>query len=245
MLKPVAFLFCIFYFLSSVSAQEKITTFGFVIKPIFPSSYFRTSAKTFSDNGVGFTIDQRSGFSAGGVIRKGITKTLSFETGINYVKRLYDLEISTGSFTGKSEYKIVGYEIPVQALVFIQLSKEIWMDVALGPSLDMYPSDVTTYSTYFLHVANRNSSSVFNGGLLANLGWEYRTTKSGYIYIGACYHRSFTDIYTSTVGYYNSRTDIKPVGQGSTALSGDYLTFDIRYYFHEDPAKVKIRKKKK
>ncbi len=31
----------------------------------------------------------------------------------------------------------------------------------------------------------------------------------------------------------------------STFLSGSYLTVDLRYYFHEDPDKVKVRKSRR
>lgn len=225
-------------------AQENVTTFGFVVKPIFPSKYFRTGPKDFSVNGVDFTLSQQSGFSAGAVVRRGLTKTLSFETGINYVKRLYKLQIKDSAFTGKSNFKIIGYEIPIQLLVFVQLSQTIWMNAALGPSIDIYPSDIETFGDYFVHISKRNShASVFNAGMLANIGWEWRTKKSGYIYLGACYHRSFNDTYNSTIGYIRDPYALKPYAQGSTGLSGDYLTFDLHYYFHEDPEK-KVKAKK-
>lgn len=31
----------------------------------------------------------------------------------------------------------------------------------------------------------------------------------------------------------------------STLLSGSYLTVDLRYYFHEDPDKARLRKSRK
>ena len=152
-------------------AQKDVTTFGFVFKPIFPSKYFRTGPIDFSANNVDFRITQKSGISMGGVVRKGITKTLSIETGINYVKRNYDLVITDSVFTGKSDFKIVGYEIPLQALVFIQLSKDVWMNVALGPSIDLYPTDIETFSFYFKQVSNRTHNyRVLHTGLIANIG---------------------------------------------------------------------------
>src|SRR4051812_22303723 len=70
-----------------MNAQERVTAFGLVVKPIFPSNYFRTGTVEITDNNVDFKLTQKSGFSAGGVIRFGLSKTLSLETGINYVKR--------------------------------------------------------------------------------------------------------------------------------------------------------------
>jgi hypothetical protein len=227
----------------TIHAQERVTTFGIVVKPIFPSSYFRTGPKEATDNNIKFTLSQYSGFSAGGVIRKGINKTLSLETGISYVKRLYNLEIKDTSATISSDFKIIGYEIPVQALVFIRLSKEIWMDAALGPSIDIFPSDVRTRNNHFLQETRRKSQqNIFNLGLIANIGWEWRTAKSGYIYAGGSYHRSFSNPYTTSAVYIRDVAATKPDGLNTTPLAGDYLTFDIRYYFHEDPKPKKVKK---
>ncbi len=234
----------LFLFSNEIKAQKDVTTFGFVMKPIFSSKYFRTGPTDIADNGINFNLAQQSGFSAGGVLRWGLTKSLSFETGINYVKRNYQLKITDSTSTRKSDFKIVGYEVPLQALIFIQLSEDIWMNAALGPSIDMFPSDVSTSDDYFAQQSIRNSNTgVFNLGIIANLGWEWRTKKNGYIYLGACYHRSFNDTYTTTIGYINDPKAKEPYAQVQTGLTGDYLTFDIRYYFHEDPEK-KAKKKK-
>lgn len=228
----------------SIQAQENVTTFGFTVKPIFSSKYFRTGAKNFDNNNVSFTIEQRSGFSAGAVIRKGLTKTFSLETGISYTKRLYGLSITDSNYSDKSDFKIIGYQIPIQALVFIRLSRTVWMNAALGPALEIFPSDVQSFNDRFLHEAVRNNRpGVFNAGLNANIGWEWRTAKSGYIYIGSSYHRSFTDLYESSVAYWRQPDKPTPYALGKQALAGDYFTIDLRYYFHENPERKKPKKK--
>lgn len=225
----------------SAFGQERVTTFGFGYKPIFPSTYLRTGPKDFSDNGIDYTIAQKSGFSAGGIIRFGLNNRISFESGIMYTKRNYDLTIRDTAFTGLSDFKIIGYEIPVNTLVFIQLGQQMWMNVTLGVSLDLFPSDIYTTDIYYRHYSARNNTA--NGGLNAGTGVEYRTKKSGYFYFGLAYHRSFTHIYDSLVEYYPDHTLAKPpVSIGRTSFQGDYFTFDIRYYFHEDPAKKKSKK---
>ncbi|MEP7263554.1 MAG: hypothetical protein ABI772_03610 [Bacteroidota bacterium] len=224
-------------------SQERVTTFGIVVKPVFPSRFFRTGPKESINNNVNFKISQNAGFSAGGVIRKGLTKTLSIEGGINFVKRLYELQITDGSFTGTSDYKVIGYEIPLQALVFVQLSRQIWMNAALGPSLDLFPSDVTTNDTYFIEETRRKSQRhILNPGVIADIGWEWRTEKSGYFYLGASYHRSLNNIYTTYVAYIRTPGATSADALNSTPLTGDYFTFDIRYYFHENAAAKKVKR---
>jgi hypothetical protein len=238
---PSILRFLPFLFLSSLFpifllSQENIFTAGFQYKPIFSSEFFSTGTKTISQNGIDFSVSQKSGFSAGMILRRGFTKRFSFETGINYTKRNFSLSITDTSFTGKSRFTIIGYEIPVQGMIFLQLAKHIFMNTAFGLSLDMYPSNIATADSYFKHNSNRHS--LFQYSLLANLGYEYRTEKRGFFYVGASYHLPFTYFYLSTFNYLPKQEIAK------MKLRGNYLTVDFRYYFHEEPLKPKKKKKK-
>ncbi|MFI5219719.1 MAG: hypothetical protein ACHQNT_09540 [Bacteroidia bacterium] len=222
-----------------MSAQDNVLTAGFQFKPIFSSKFFNTGPQSKDSSGVNFILTPNSGYCAGMIIRYGITNKVSFESGINYVKRTNEITIKDGGFKGVSKFSIIGYEIPVSGLVFIQLGEKVFMDASLGASFDFFPSDVESEDYYFKHFGRRQYW-VF-ASVLANLGWEYRTEKSGYFYLGASYHRPFKDIYSSTIGYYVN--DDYVTGQ-QFLISGNYLTFDIRYFFHEDPLKKKAKKKK-
>lgn len=226
--------------IGSAYAQERVTTVGIVIRPVFPSKYFRTGPVVTNDNNVQFTLKQNSGFSAGGAIRYGISKTFSVESGISYVKRGYDLDIVDSSAVFSSSHKVIGYEIPLQALVFIRLSKQLWMNVGMGPSLDLFPSDVRRTGAHFVQETRRkSSSSIARAGVLASLGWEFRTTKSGYIYLGSSYHRSLSNIYTTYVVYLRNPNSKIADASSINPLNGDYLAIDLRYYFHEKPKEKK------
>lgn len=218
-------------------SQANIFTAGFQYKPIFPSAFFSTGTKTLTENDITTSISQKMGFCGGMIIRRGFTKKISLETGINYTKRNFSLSITDTTFTGRSNFTIIGYEIPVQGMIFLQMSDRIFMNTSGGLSLDMYPSNIKTKDTYFEHVAARHS--VFQFAALANLGWEYRTEKKGYFYWGASYHLPLSYFYKSYIKY-------KPTDRTSQMkLGGNYLTVDVRYYFHEDPMKPKVKKKKK
>ncbi|MFM7015049.1 MAG: hypothetical protein ACKOX3_01865 [Bacteroidota bacterium] len=226
----------------SLLGQINTTQFGFCYRPIFSSSYFRTGPKDFENNNIYYTLAQHSGYSTGVLVRRGITKKLTFESGILYVKRNYDLTIKDTNDIYKSDFSIIGYEIPLSALIYIQLDPKIWMSASMGGSIDIFPSDIFTYEpTYMLQFSARKSK--INAGVLANLGWEYRNGKKGTYYFGASYHRSISTIYDTMVEYYEQRDFGKlPDSKGKTTLQGDYLTFDLRFYFHENPDK-KTKKK--
>ena len=219
------------------SAQENIFTAGFQYKPIFASSFLGTGPKTVSQNGIDFSVSQKFGYCTGMILRRGFTKKISLEFGINYVKRNYGLSITDTTYTGKSNFTIIGYEIPVQGLIFIRLGEKLFMNASAGLSCDMYPSNIATSGTYFKHHSTRYS--LFQSSVLANIGYEYRTVKNGYFYLGASYHQPFTYFYQSSINYtpVNEVTHMK--------LRGNYLTLDFRYFFHEDPLKPKKEKKKK
>ena len=233
--KYFVLLFLLFRSITSYS-QENTFTVGFQYKPIFPSAFFSTGTKTIYQNEVDFSISQKVGYCAGMIIRRGITKQVSVETGINYTKRNFSLSIIDSTFTGKSVFTIISYEIPLQGMIFLRLADKLYMNTAFGATLDMYPSNIATNDTYFQHFSKRHG--VFQSSVLANLGFEYRTTKSGYFYVGASYHLPFSYFYASSIKYTPRQEIVR------TKLRGNYLTIDLRYYFHEDPLKPKKKKKK-
>ncbi len=219
-------------------AQKRVLTAGFQFKPIFTSNFLNTGPINIDQDSVSFNIKQKFGYCLGMVVRYGVTKTVSFETGINYVKRNFDLNVTTDTVNESGDFGIVGYEIPLKGLVFIQLAKKLYMNGGAGISLDFYPSDISTQGDYYKHLGLRRR--IMTPSYLANLGFEYRTEKSGYFYLGASFHRPFRDIFISYLQY-------EPILQGpraETLLSGNYLTVDIRYFFHDVPVEKKYKAKK-
>ena len=219
---------------SEVKAQANTITAGFQYKPVFATKLLITDPPLQTINNVDFSLNQRSGHCFGMVVRRGFSKTLSFETGINFTKRKYRLTIHDSSFTDVSYFSTVSYEIPALLLVYIRLGK-VYMNASMGAVLDMFISDLGSSDTSFSQSTLRRN--LFKPGLLANIGYEYRTVNSGYFYFGVSYHRPFGSIYSTTVTYHTTEMQ--------TTLSGSYLTIDLRYFFHEDPIKKKTRKDRK
>lgn len=135
-------------------SQERVTTFGIQVKPLIPSTLLGTGLEELVGESNDYQMQQRVGYSFGGVMRKGLTKWLSIETGISYVRRNYEARVFNpiSNFSDTTQFRIIGYEIPVTGLVFVQLAERIYMDGALGIALDMFPSDVEStgknYSFY-------------------------------------------------------------------------------------------------
>ncbi|MCC6384074.1 MAG: hypothetical protein LC117_05005 [Bacteroidia bacterium] len=223
-------------------AQENVLTAGVQFRPFFTNKFFRTGAQSKDSSNVNFTITPKGGFSAGGVVRYGFTGTLSFETGINIIKRPHDLNITktidgNTIITTHTRFTSISYEIPVCILVFLQLSDHLFMDAGLGLSMDFYPSHLFTYGENFQQYSRRKNWMF--PAVNASLGYEWRTEKSGYFYIGSSYHNPFSEIYTSTIGYYENGRYL--TGQ-QFLLSGNYLSIDFRYFFPQDPLKKQKKK---
>lgn len=231
------FTFTFFVLASSFTstAQKGVTTVGIQYKPIFPVTFVGTGNQHSESGSVRFDIKLKSGFNGGMMVRHGFTDLLAFEAGINYVKRNYSISIHDSDFAGESRFRLIGYEIPLSFLVYIRLGEQIFMNASMGPSLDMFASNVQSHDYYFKHVSFRRS--IFQPAITANLGWEWRTEHSGYLYFGASYHRPFEYTYLTKVEYVNRGKDVET----DQRLLGNYLTVDFRYFFFEDPLKNKRR----
>ncbi len=206
-------------------SQKGMTTVGIQIKPIIPFSTLTKDELINDADDVHFETSVHSGFTAGLVVRHNFTNLIAFETGINYCKRKYSLRITDADLVSQSYFRIISYEIPAMLMVYAQLGEKIYINGSLGPTMDMFASDIETFDTIYRHVAFRQH--VFQPALAANAGCEYRTEKSGTFYLGASFQRPFSYIYLSKVGYYGNNKQVIVENE----LSGAYITIDLRYYF--------------
>ena len=220
--------------------QAVLTTFGIQAKPVIPFTYLDSKVNLERAN-VTSSIELDGGYAFGMCVRVALTKTIALETGLGQIQRRYSFTLNndTANYSETAKVRYIGYELPITALIFIRLGERAFMNAALGFSADFYPSDAQRDVERGRIYMFRNRWAQL--GVIGNLGVEYRTVKSGTFYLGATFHRPFNALSTVDVTYYGSNFFPYPV-RGS--LSGAYLTADLRYYFHEDPAK-RIRKKTK
>ncbi len=233
------FLLLIASMLSTVlHAQENVTTFGIQYKPIIPTRVFNSGFTALSDDNWNIEIGPKFGHNFGMVIRRGLSKRWSVESGINFVTRNFQVDASYNDTTfTDTDFKLIAYEIPIKGLVYIQLGDRLFLNTALGFSIDMYPSDIVTADVHFDHFTARRNW--VQSGLIGNFGVELRTKEKGYFYLGGTLHRPFTELASTHLTYHRLPNTID--SRVSLNLKGSYFTVDLRYFFHEEAVK---RKKK-
>lgn len=224
--------------MAGACAQAGVATVGIQAKPVIPFTYFDPVSRVDVPPLSG-SAEITGGFGFGMAVRVGLTKAISLETGISQITRRFDVAFAndTNGYAITDRIKLVGYEVPVLAMVYIRLGRNTWMNNALGLSADLYPSDaVRTQDFSRVYLARRSWASF---GVVANIGFEYRTPKSGWFYLGATYHRPFGDIAQAEFTWYDASAFGTTVVAG---VAGSYLTADVRYYFHNDPDKARRRR---
>tara|TARA_B110000285_G_scaffold156813_1_gene174949 strand:+ start:154 stop:822 length:669 start_codon:yes stop_codon:yes gene_type:complete len=211
-------------------AQKGTTSFGLQLKPIVPVSYFQAGPLNLSDTIVDIEIKQKLGYSMGMIIRHNITNLISFETGINYVRRNYAIAATSkiGTLNDQLEFGFVNYEIPLQALVYVQLSKRIYMNVSSGIGLNAYPSHVISSGENLLLEQLSLRGRIIGLSYLANIGFEYKTEEKGNFYLGASLVTPLSPITETKIKYeYQNAT----FSEFTAFLNGNYITIDLRYFF--------------
>lgn len=225
--------------------QERLLTVGFQYKPLLSSQFFGSGPVENTKDILKAEIKPIWGHNYGMMIRRGFTKSISYEVGINYVKRNYRLtctDLDSG-FTSSGTFSLVSYEIPNQMLIYVRLGERFYMNNAFGVALTAFASDVESYAeNRRFHELSLLTTRWFSASMIANVGFEYRTEKSGFFYIGASLQRPFKNIANTTVTYEKTNLLLYSV---PLSLSGAYLTLDFRYFFHEQPVKEKKNKSKK
>jgi hypothetical protein len=221
---------------SQLNAQKDVTTVGFMFKPMLPIDFFTGGTQsTFTPE---FSTDVRliGGHVGGMIIRRGLTNTLSLETGIHFNRRSFSLTFNDNTdpeILGDASFRMIGYEIPLNLLVNIRLGTKLWINTAAGLGLDFFPSDIETgVPNRFNHYSERRhwAQLAFN----VNFGFEYRTEKDGIFYFGASYHQTTSDF---TLTDYRYTAPNNQTYFSNTTLAGSYISLDFRYFFNEPPKK--------
>jgi hypothetical protein len=227
-------------------SQMNVTTLGIELKPLFSSSFVGAGAVESQVGKIRSVMTPESGMNFGMVVRHGISRSWSIESGICWVRRNFMWQTFNGELENplSARFRMICYEIPFQALVFVKLGERLFMNGSGGVSIDLYPSDVESFvSTHidsvFFDVQHRTFRTRWlQTALLVNYGFEYRSVRNGYFYLGASYHRGFNEIATSLIRYERAGDPEQLI----LPMSGNYLTLDFRYFFDERPRKGSSKK---
>lgn len=212
--------------------KEKFPSyFGLQFKPLIAGNFLGSSQLKLNNEQFFAVVNQKFGYTFGANVRIGLTKLISLETGINQVVRNYNIDFSIpdSNLYVQNDISFLNYDIPFNALIYIQLSDKIFMNGSLGGSMVYNPSDVATKlalqgGNVFIQEGRRFSKVGFE--MNANFGGEYRTEKNGIFYVGISGRIPLKPIYQIAAVY--ERQSYSKVAVGN--LIGTYVSFDFRYY---------------
>lgn len=225
---------------SQIKHKTKIPSyFGIRLSPVFPTQFIGEKITDLKLEGtdsynISSTITQKTGFSFGGTVRAGLTKLLALETGLNFTQRNFDLDMALpdSSLTASNSLKFVQYDLPINALFYIQLSQSWYMDASLGAAITFSPTHVGTISSpkkrhEFEHTGLVNKKVGFD--LNANLGFEFRTEKDGFFYIGGSARVPFQPLFDIYLVYNYTGSAVQKVMKGE--VDGSFLAIEFKYFF--------------
>lgn len=214
------------------SRKQRVPSyFGFQYKVLFPTRFIGEPELALSGDGFESTTKQKIGYSFGGTVRVGLTKLIALETGINLNQRKFEIDMAVpdSGLYNTATLGFIEYDIPVNGLIYIQLSERWFMNASLGLSVNFKPTDVqTTFSdgyNGFIHtgVATKKVGLDLN----ANLGFEFRTEKSGFFYLGGSGKVPFWPLFSMVADYRYQGYSNRLFGD----VDGSYLSLDLKYFF--------------
>jgi len=224
--------------ISTFAQQSKVKVpsyFGFQVKPIFPAKFIGTSSIQTNVEGFHTTLRQTTGYSFGGVVRVGLTKLIALETGINLTQRTYkyDTSIPDSNVFATGRLRYLTYDIPLSALFYIRLTDKVYMNVSLGAALVYNPTVAGSkimpdgYHDFRQYALGKKVKAEAIG----NVGFEYRTEKSGIFYLGAAARIPIGPLFYLKSEYryqgYYLETDAENQGK----VSGAYIALEVKYFF--------------
>jgi len=217
----------------SQSKKERIPSyFGFQVSPVFPTAFIGSPTLQLSGQGFETTLTQKMGYRFGATVRAGITKLIAFDTGINYTQRNFalDMAMPDSNSYAKDTMTFIEYDIPMNALVYIQLSEKWFMNTSLGMALTFKPTDIQVYNKpggyhYYHHVGIVQKKIWFDFN--ASVGFEFRTEKDGFFYLGGTARVPFSPLFVLLADHSYQGNSIQLYGN----VDGSFLSIDFKYFF--------------
>jgi len=234
-MKKLIIIFCCLIVSQAFSQQRRVKVpsyFGFQIRPVFPTQFIGDPVLNLQKEGFETTLSQRLGYGFGGTVRAGITELIAIETGINYTQRSFDL---TMGYPDSSSFAVdtltfIEYDIPINALIYIKLSDQWYANASLGFLLSYKPTDIGSFNQpggkhYYKHTGLTRSKLGFD--VNANVGFEFRTEKNGFFYLGGSGRVPLAPLFDLVADYIYDNNIIRVIGE----VDGSFLSIDFKYFF--------------
>lgn len=235
---------CTICFVQTAEAQwpkKHQNYFGFLFKPLIPFGIVGDRPFEMEDQEIGgfeTTISPSFGYTYGGVVRIGLSELLAIESGINYTKRNFraDYNLPDSNVVGKDEVGFVNFEVPLNFLVYIKLSDKFYMNTSLGSSVNFNPSNIrstTNPEGAHLFIIEGRRFNFFTFDVNANVGFEFRTEKKGFFYLGISGKLPLVPAFQIATEY---RNDVHSQVAYSS-VEGATFAIDLKYFFHNSRKK--------
>lgn len=237
-MKQFLVFFILFVFFSKVQSQTNYNSknpylFGFQIKPLFPSNFFGKSSSSFSNKGFDVTISQKTGFSFGGVARVSLSDLIAIETGLNFFQRYYSMNMSLidSNIVASDNFGFIQYDLPINALFSVKLTKKWFMNAAIGTSICYKPSSVGSINHpigkhEFFNIGLVGINEKVNIDINGLFGFEYRTEKFGYFYLGSFARVQTSPLFNLLSRYRHGTYEIDNYGP----VNGSFFAIELKYF---------------
>ncbi len=219
---------------SQVGKESRIPYyFGFQVKPLFPTKFIGESNTTLTNQGYEVKISQQIGYSFGGVVRIALTDLIGIETGLNFFQRYYktEMRLIDSNIMASDTFGFIQYDLPINALFNIKLSKKWYTNAAIGASICYKPSSVGSISQpvgkhEFFNIGLVDIKDKVNFDLNGSLGFEFRTDKYGFFYLGGCARIQTAPLFNLLSRYRYGTYEVDNYGP----VSGSFLAIELKYF---------------
>ena len=113
-MKAIAVIFVFISFLGHSQSNRVPSYFGIQYQSVIPNNILGGKSLSFTNESFNSSIRQSIGYSMGATVRFGITELIAFETGINFTKRNFniDMEVPDSNLSVSDNASFIEYNIP-------------------------------------------------------------------------------------------------------------------------------------
>tara|TARA_B100000524_G_scaffold219296_1_gene115434 strand:+ start:11202 stop:11951 length:750 start_codon:yes stop_codon:yes gene_type:complete len=221
--------------LNGFSQSNKVPSyFGVHYRTVLPNNFVGSKSVTISQQEFTSTCLQKTGYSIGATVRAGITKLIAFETGINLIHRNFQLNMSVidSNQYSQRELGFLTYDIPLNCLIYIKLNKSWYANASLGIAASYKPSTIggvnnTGDNHSFIHTGYVDYKKKFTADFNGNIGFEFRSKKSGFFYLGGSVQIPLAPLFILAGMYKYQGYELVSV----TNVNGSFLSLDLKFFF--------------
>ena len=202
---------------------------------IIPINYFGAGPLNLKSDHSTIVLSSKIGYHFGMVMKTNYSEKFSFESGINFFRRNFKL-LGSSNYNGipmndTSDFGYISYGLPFKGMVYIQLSKGIFLNTSVGASIDFYASTVMSSNSYTQNLSER--ARWINGSVLADLGVEWRNDNNGAFFFGAGVNIPVSSIAVTKLKFFYDGPS-NPDRYEDVFLMGNFFNLKLKYYLPSD-----------